>query len=146
MFLVFFFGAVLGFGFGAGAADLAAALGLDDAAPVLIASPMSFWTLGAGSTTSSSSSSLESLLIEGLPRTLAVVVLTLFFFLSWPTASSSDSMVNFRVSPVATFLGLEVGTLLAGTFFCIPGFVAAAEPYSFLSTFFFEVASSSSAT
>src|SRR3954464_9143489 len=140
MFLVFLFGALLDLD-----AALGVSLGLDAVAPDLMASPMSFCAFGAGAATSSSSSSSESLLIEGLPITLAVVVLTLFFFLSWPTASSFDSMVNFRVSPVATFLGLEVGTLLAGTFFCIPGFVATAEPYSFLSTFFFEVASSSSA-
>ena len=55
-------------------------LGLDVAAPDLIASPISFGAFGAGATTSSSSSS-ESLLVEGLPSTLAVVVLTLFFLL-----------------------------------------------------------------
>src|SRR4051812_38232643 len=141
MFLVFLLGALLGL-----EAALGASLGFVEAAPDFIASPISFCALGAGAATSSSSSSLESLLMEGLPRTLSVVVLTLFFFLSWPPASSFDSMVNFMVSPVATFLGLEVGTLLAGAFLCIPGFVAAAEPYSFLSTFFFDVASSSSAT
>src|SRR3954468_17666949 len=142
MFLLFLFGALLGL-----EAALGASLGLDAVAPNLMASPISFCSLGAGAATSSSSSSpSESLLMEGLPRTLAVLVLTLFFFLSCPPASSSDSMVNFMVSPVATFLGLEVGTLLAGAFLCIPGFMAAAEPYSFLSTLFFEVASSSSTT
>src|SRR3954464_7352709 len=125
IFLVFLFGALLG---------------LDEVAPDFMASPISFCALGAGAATSSSSSSpSESLLMEGLPRTLAVVVLTLFSFLSWPPASSSYSMVNFKVSPVATFLGLEVGTLLAGAFFRHTGFVAAAEPFSFLSTFFFDV-------
>src|SRR3954469_11530207 len=138
MFLVFLFGVLLSLD-----AALGASLGLDAVAPDLMASPVSFCALGAGAATSSSSSSSESLLMEGLPRTLAVVVLTLFFFLSWPLASSSDSMVNFMVSSVTAFLGLEVGTLLAGAFFCIPGLMAAAEPYSFLSTFLLDVASSS---
>src|SRR3954463_11411890 len=88
MFLVFLFGALLGLD-----AALGASLGLAAVAPVLMASPISFCALGAGAVTSSSSSSSESLLMEGLPRTLAVVVLTLFF-LSWPLASSSDSMIS----------------------------------------------------
>src|SRR4051812_15965891 len=142
MLLVFLFG----FGFGVGSAldaALGASLGLDAVAPDLIASPISLGALGAGAATSSSSSSEESLLIEGLPTTLAVVVLALFFFLSWPISSSSDSIVNFIVSSGTTFLGLEVGTLLAGAFLCIPGLMAAAEPYSFLRTTLLEVASSS---
>src|SRR3954471_11572073 len=136
MLLVFLFGADLAF-----EAALGASLGLDAVAPDFIASPISFGALGAGAATSSSSSSSESLLIEGLPTTLAVVVLTLFFFLSWPLASSSDSMTSFMVSSGTAFLGLEEGTLLAGAFFCIPGLMAVAEPYSFLSTFFLDVAS-----
>src|SRR3954463_1727963 len=97
MFLVFLFGALLGLD-----AALGASLGLDAVAPDLMASPVSFCALGVGAATSSSSSSpSESLLMEGLPRTLAVVILTLFFFFSWPLASSSDSMVNFMVSLVA---------------------------------------------
>src|SRR3954463_4569654 len=138
MLLVFLFGAVLAFD-----AVLGASLGLDVVAPDLIASPISLGALGAGAATSSSSSSSESFLIEGLPTTLAVVVLALFFFLSWPISSSSDSIVNFIVSSRTAFLGLEVGTLLAGAFLCIPGLMAAAEPYSFLSTTLLEVASSS---
>src|SRR4051812_13331150 len=99
MLLVFIFG----FGFGAGLAleaALGASLGLDAVAPDLIASPISLGALGAGAATSSSSSSSseESLLIEGFPTTLAVVVLALFLFLSWPISSFSDSIVNFIVS------------------------------------------------
>src|SRR3954468_24205573 len=138
MFLVFLLGALLGL-----EAALGASLGLDEVAPVLMASPISFCALGAGAATSSSCSPSESLLMEGLPRTLAVVVLALFFFLSWPLASSSYSMVSFMVSSVTAFLGLEVGTLLAGAFLCIPGLMAAADPYSFLSTTLLEAASSS---
>src|SRR4051812_29853933 len=103
MLLVFLFGADLAFD-----AALGASLGLDAVAPDLIASPISFGILGASAATSpssSSSSSEESLLIEGFPITLAVVVLTLFFFLSCPLASSSDSMVNFIVPSGAAFLG-----------------------------------------
>src|SRR3954465_11055920 len=85
--LGFFFGAVLG-----------ASLGLDAAAPDLIASPISLGALGAGAApSSSSSSSSESFLIEGLPTTLAMVILALFFFFPWPTSSPSDSIVNFMV-------------------------------------------------
>src|SRR3954465_781073 len=137
MFLVF----LLGFCFGA---ILGASLGLDVAAPDLMASPISLGALGAGAApSSSSSSSSESFLIEGLPMTLAMVVLALFFFLPWPISSPSDSIVNFIVSSSTAFLGFEVGTLLAGAFLCIPGLVAAAEPYSFFSTTLLEVASSS---
>src|SRR3954468_11137590 len=140
MFLVF----LLGFCFGA---VLGASLGLDAAAPDLMASPISLGALGAGAAPSSSSSSSsfseESFLIEGLPMTLAMVVLALFFFLPWPISSPLDSIVNFIVSSSTAFLGLVVGTLLAGAFLCIPGLVAAAEPYSFFSTTLLEVASSS---
>src|SRR3954464_8690062 len=139
MLLVFLFGAVLAFD-----AVLGASLVLDATAPDLIASPISLGALGAGAAPSSfSSSSSESFLIEGLPMTLAMVVLALFFFLPWPISSPSDSIVNFMVSSGTAFLGLEVGTLLAGAFFCIPGVVAVAEPYSFFSTTLLEVASSS---
>src|SRR3954464_11271828 len=121
----------LGFCFGA---VLGASLGLDAAPPDLMASPISLGALGAGAApSSSSSSSSESFLIEGLPMTLAMVVLALFFFLPWPISSPSDSIVNFIVSSSTAFLGLEVGTLLVGAFLCIPGLVAAAEPYSFFS-------------
>src|SRR3954469_20028485 len=110
-----------------------------------MASPISLGALGAGAAPSSSSSSASSgsFLIEGLPITLAVVVLALFFFFPWPISSPSDSIVNFMVSSGTAFLGLEVGTLLAGAFFCIPGLVAAAEQYSFFNTTLLEVASSS---
>ena len=75
MFLVLLFGTCLAL-----EAALGASLGLDVAAPNLIASHISLGALGAGAATSSSSS--ESLLIEGFPRILEVVVLSVFFFLS----------------------------------------------------------------
>ena len=80
--LVFLLGALLGL-----EAALGAYLGFDVAAPDFIASPISFCALGAGAATSSSSSSSESLMIEDLPSTLAVVFLILSF-LFFPSAAA----------------------------------------------------------
>ena len=75
--LIFLFGADLALG-----AALGASLGLDVAAPDLIASPVSFGAFGAGAESSSYS------IMEGCPTTLAMVFLTLSFLL-FPSAAGS---------------------------------------------------------
>ena len=80
--------------------------------------------------------------MEDLPSTLAVVFLTRsFLFFPSPVAYP----VGLEVSGVEA-LTFKVGTLLAGAFLCKLGLVDAAMPYSFFSTFFLELTSSSTAT
>ena len=86
MLLVFLLGADLGL-----EAALGASLGLDVAAPDLIASPISLGALGAGAATSSSSSYS---MMEAFPSTLAMVFLTLSF-LFFPSAATSSMGAGF---------------------------------------------------
>src|SRR3954471_16460477 len=137
MLLVFLFGADLAF-----EAALGASLGSDAVAPDLIASPISFGVLGAGAATSSSSSSsseeccsnstIGSTFLHHLP-------LFLSFFSTATTGSLGVGFSGILVEALA----FGIGCLPAGLLIFKPGLVLCLEPCSFLSTTFFEVASSS---
>src|SRR3954464_2705021 len=140
MLLVFLFG----FGFGAGLAldaALGASLGLNAAAPVLIASPISLGALGAGAASSSSSSSSEECCSNSAMGSTFLHHLPLFlsFFPSAATGSLGEGFSGIFVEALA----FGIGCLPAGLLTFKPGLVLCLEPCSFLSSTFLEVASSS---